>query len=217
MWWFNAVCLLGKKKPLEVNDLYSLNPDDLSSTLVPRWNQLWGKAMKAYNTKRQIAEQDSKFGDSIPSPDEESRHENSKTPLLNASENGNKSTTQQISPPSILLRIFLLFKWDIILANVVKCISDLLTFANPLVLKGLITFTQDVRFPIWYGVSLATIMFVASELSSLLLNQYYYLMYRVGTRIQTCLTAAVYQKVYVFRNQWRTQKKFFGSKNIRVP
>uniref|UniRef100_A0A914E7D4 Multidrug resistance-associated protein 1 n=1 Tax=Acrobeloides nanus TaxID=290746 RepID=A0A914E7D4_9BILA len=206
MWWFNAVCLLGKKKPLEVNDLYSLNPDDLSSTLVPRWNQLWGKAMKAYNTKRQIAEQDSKFGDSIPSPDEESRHENSKTPLLNASENGNKSTTQQISPPSILLRIFLLFKWDIILANVVKCISDLLTFANPLVLKGLITFTQDVRFPIWYGVSLATIMFVASELSSLLLNQYYYLMYRVGTRIQTCLTAAVYQKALSLSNVARRDK-----------
>uniref|UniRef100_A0A183TW18 Multidrug resistance-associated protein 1 n=1 Tax=Toxocara canis TaxID=6265 RepID=A0A183TW18_TOXCA len=43
---------------------------------------------------------------------------------------------------------------------------------------------------LWYGLALASAMFVASELSSLLLNYYFYLMYRVGTRVQTCLTAA---------------------------
>ena len=47
----------------------------------------------------------------------------------------------------------------------------------------------------WHGVGLAVMMFVASELSSISLNQYYYLMYRVGTRVQSVLTAAVYRKV----------------------
>lgn len=47
----------------------------------------------------------------------------------------------------------------------------------------------------WQGLFLALSMFVCSEMSSLLQSHYYYLMYRVGTRVQTCLTAAVYKKV----------------------
>ena len=49
-------------------------------------------------------------------------------------------------------------------------------------------------------------MFVASELSSLLLNNYYYLMYRVGTRIQSVLTAAVYKKTMTLSNAARREK-----------
>lgn len=33
------------------------------------------------------------------------------------------------------MRLILLFKWDIVAAMSVKCISDLLQFANPLLLK----------------------------------------------------------------------------------
>ena len=41
----------------------------------------------------------------------------------------------QLRPPSILLRIFQLFKWDIIWAMLIKCVSDLLQFANPQLLR----------------------------------------------------------------------------------
>lgn len=63
--------------------------------------------------------------------------------------------------------------------------------------SSLIKFTERPETPMWYGVLLALMMFIASELSSLLLNNYYYLMYRVGTRVQSVLTAAVYSKVGV--------------------
>lgn len=105
-----------------------------------------------------------------------------------------------------MLRLFLLFKWDIVSAMLVKCVSDLLQFANPLLLKQLIKFTEDVSSPLWFGVFLSICMFVASELSSLLLNHYYYLMYRVGTRVQTCLTAAVYKKTLRLSNSARREK-----------
>lgn len=49
-------------------------------------------------------------------------------------------------------------------------------------------------------------MFVASEMSSILLNNYYYLMYRVGTRIQAVLTAAVYRKTLSLSNAARREK-----------
>jgi hypothetical protein len=41
----------------------------------------------------------------------------------------------EVSPPSIIWRLFILFKHDIITANVVKCVSDLLQFANPQLLR----------------------------------------------------------------------------------
>lgn len=49
-------------------------------------------------------------------------------------------------------------------------------------------------------------MFVASELSSILLNNYYYLMYRVGMRVQTVLTSAVYKKTLHLSNSSRRSK-----------
>lgn len=50
------------------------------------------------------------------------------------------------------------------------------------------------------------LMFVASELSSIMLNNYYYLMYRVGTRIQAVLTSAVYTKTLRLSNAARREK-----------
>lgn len=48
-------------------------------------------------------------------------------------------------------------------------------------------------------------MFVVSELSSLCMNHYYYLMYRLGTRIQSVLTAAVYKKTLMLSNSARRE------------
>lgn len=200
MWWFNAVIFLGKRKPLEVKDLYKLNVDDLSATLVPRWKKLWGKAISSYNSRLKEFEKGQAKFHHIKSAalkiDHSDEKRSSKSPLLDDDEPIFKSSP--IPPPSIIWRILVLFKRDIFVATIVKCISDVLLFANPVVLKLLIAFTQDASIPIWHGALLAAAMFTASEISSLLLNQYYYLMYRVGTRIQTCLTAAVYQKVWIF-------------------
>lgn len=67
----------------------------------------------------------------------------------------------------------------------------------------MIRFTEDLEAPIWHGILLAMTMFLCAELSSLLQSHYYYLMYRIGTRVQTCLTAAVYKKVCTnMRYEW---------------
>ncbi|PAV73684.1 hypothetical protein WR25_18845 isoform A [Diploscapter pachys] len=109
-------------------------------------------------------------------------------------------------PPSIIWCLFLLFKWDIITAMITKAVSDILTFCNPLLLKSLIRFTEDMNRPLWEGLLLALAMFATSELASLLLSHYFYLMYRVGTRVQTCLTAAVYNKTLRLSSSARREK-----------
>lgn len=124
---------------------------------------------------------------------------NDNTPLLqetNGEDYGSLPTTQHRQKlPSIIWTLFLMFKWDVITAMVVKFLSDILLFCNPMLLKSLIRFTEQLERPMWQGVMLAFTMFISAELSSILLSHYFYLMYRVGTRVQTCLTAAVYRKV----------------------
>ncbi|CAD5219876.1 unnamed protein product [Bursaphelenchus okinawaensis] len=207
MWWFNKICAIGIRKPLEVSDLYSLNYDDTSASLVPRWNMLWNSAMKKYNEKRS---QESRRRSFI------HQSESDTTPLLTANidrpdtnlygTTSSQVPRSQVEPPSILLRLLCMFKWDVIAAMSIKCVSDVLVFANPQLLSALIKFTEDDTSPMWHGVMLALGMFCASEFSSLLLNNYYYLMYRVGTRVQSVLTSAVYRKTMRLSNSARREK-----------
>ncbi|CAI2357984.1 unnamed protein product [Caenorhabditis sp. 36 PRJEB53466] len=108
--------------------------------------------------------------------------------------------------PSIIWILFLMFKWDVITAMFVKLLSDILLFCNPMLLKLLLEFTEQLERPMWQGVVLAFTMFGSAELSSILLSHFLCLMYRVGTHVQTCLTSAVYRKTLRLSNAARREK-----------
>lgn len=193
MWWFGSLCRLGVQKPLEISDLYSLNDGDTSGILVPKWNKLWTKRQK-------------KCSESSKQPHHKSGEY---SPLLNEEDNDDEPSarsTEQKQIPSIIWSLFLMFKWDILAAMFVKLLSDVLLFCNPLLLKSLIRFTEHLDQPLWQGIVLAFTMFFSAEMSSILLSHYFYLMYRVGTRVQACLTAAVYRKTLRLSNSARREK-----------
>uniref|UniRef100_A0A1I7U262 ABC transmembrane type-1 domain-containing protein n=1 Tax=Caenorhabditis tropicalis TaxID=1561998 RepID=A0A1I7U262_9PELO len=202
MWWFNSLCRLGVQKPLEISDLYSLNDDDASGVLVPKWYRLWDSQSKKLNRPPTVTVSNPLF------KEEETDDECSeKEPMIhkkNDYEPLPTSSTEEI--PSIIWTLFLMFKWDILTAMFVKLLSDVLLFCNPLLLKSLIRFTEQLDRPMWQGIGLAFSMFFSAELSSLLLSHYFYLMYRVGTRVQSCLTAAVYRKTLRLSNSARREK-----------
>lgn len=64
---------------------------------------------------------------------------------------------------------------------------------NPILLGAMITYIE-VDAPISQGITLALMMFITAELRSILLNNYFAAMYRIGVKIQTILTLAVYEK-----------------------
>ncbi|EYC14726.1 hypothetical protein Y032_0039g122 [Ancylostoma ceylanicum] len=210
MWWFNDICRTGVRKPLEPSDLYALNDGDSSAVLVPKWSKLWERKLNEYNYRR------SQISHSQATRDPREARVNPDTPLLMdvdeenpSGENGhepNTSSASGVKPPSIICCLFVLFKWEIITAMLTKAASDLLQFCNPLLLRSLIRFTEDPHRPLWEGILLAVTMFTTSELSSLMQSHYFYLMYRVGTRVQTCLTAAVYRKTLRLSNAARRTK-----------
>ncbi|KAE9419577.1 hypothetical protein Angca_007423, partial [Angiostrongylus cantonensis] len=204
MWWFNDICRKGIQKPIEPKDLYALNDDDCSAVLVPKWTQMWEKKVAEYKFRCSVAS----FRIQASNSESHTSTTNSQTALLLDVQGLQDyvGAMPNIRRPSIICCLFSLFKWDIIIAMSTKALSDLLQFCNPLLLRSLIRFTEDSQRPLWHGIMLALTMFSTSELSSLMQSHYYYLMYRVGTRVQTCLTSAVYRKTLRLSNTARRAK-----------
>ncbi|EGT42811.1 hypothetical protein CAEBREN_19528 [Caenorhabditis brenneri] len=201
MWWFTSLCRLGVQKPLEISDLYSLNDGDTSNVLVPKWNKLWTKRQKDLEKMQDDHQQQKKLkscGEYSPLLNDDDGDDGGSDPTLPSSE--------EKRIPSIIWSLFLMFKWDILAEMFVKLLSDVLLFCNPLLLRSLIRFTEHLNQPLWQAILLAFTMFISAEMSSILLSHYFYLMYRVGTRVQACLTAAVYRKTLRLSNSARREK-----------
>lgn len=77
---------------------------------------------------------------------------------------------------------------------------ELLSFANPQVLRLLITFTADKEAPLWHGMLFAAIFFAVSGLSALLNGSFQYYCFLVGYRIRTVLISAIYRKALSISN-----------------
>ncbi|XGW29325.1 hypothetical protein V3C99_008832 [Haemonchus contortus] len=110
------------------------------------------------------------------------------------------------SLPSVVQCLFMMFRWEFLSASVLKITSDTLQFANPFLLHQLIGFVSDLNSPLWLGLSYAILMFAASEVRSFVLNSYFYIMFRMGIKFQTALTAAVYKKSLELSNSARRDK-----------
>ncbi|ETN73610.1 ABC transporter transmembrane region [Necator americanus] len=99
-----------------------------------------------------------------------------------------------------------MFKWEFIGGSVIKLFSDLIQFANPGFLSLLITFTESTDAPLYEGLFYSAGLFVSGVLRSLFLNNYFTIMFRIGTKIQSTLTTAVYNKTLKLSNSSRKQK-----------
>ncbi|CAI4229206.1 unnamed protein product [Auanema sp. JU1783] len=117
-----------------------------------------------------------------------------------------KSTAKEVPLPSVVATLFFMFKWEVLTASALKICSDTLQFANPFLLHEMIGFVSDTKSPLWLGLSYSILMFVTSECRSFLLNAYFYIMFRMGIKFQTALTAAVYKKTLTLSNSARRDK-----------
>ncbi|VDK53049.1 unnamed protein product, partial [Cylicostephanus goldi] len=70
----------------------------------------------------------------------------------------------------------------------------------------LITFTEKPNAPLYEGLFYVAGLFFSGILRTLLMNNYFTVMYRIGTKIQTSLTTAVYNKTMKLSNASRREK-----------
>lgn len=174
--WFTKMAILGYRRPLEEEDLWSLNREDHSEVVVQRLLEAWKKHQKqAARHKAAVAS-----GKTVSSEDEE---------LL-----GDRPRPREASFLQALLSTF---GPTFLLSMCFMLTQDLLSFVNPQLLSILIRFISNPMAPAWWGFLVAGLMFVCSLMQTVILHQYYHCMFAMGLRLRTGIIGVIYRKALV--------------------
>uniref|UniRef100_A0A8C2BI98 ATP-binding cassette, sub-family C (CFTR/MRP), member 3 n=1 Tax=Cyprinus carpio TaxID=7962 RepID=A0A8C2BI98_CYPCA len=174
-WWFTSMAIKGYKSPLENKDLWSLNKQDSSELVVPNLLNEWEMEKSKNDTSTEVV-----------SPEEEEV-------LLSKRKEGRQ--------PSFLRALLRAFGPYFLIGSAFKLLQDLITFVNPQLLRMLINFTKQSQAPLWWGYSLAFLMFGASLLQTLILHQHFQYCFVTGMRLRTGIIGAIYRKSLVITNE----------------
>ncbi|EEB15150.1 multidrug resistance protein, putative [Pediculus humanus corporis] len=173
--WFDKLIWLGYKKPLETSDLWPMNPEDTARHIVPLFDRYWEKSRKGnlINSTKRKASYLKKSGS---------------VEFISGREEKKKKYV------SIVPALCKAFGPTFIFGVALKVVNDLLTFANPQLLKYLIGYIKNESDYEWKGFLFAFSMLLASIFQTLVLSQYFRRMFIVGLRIRTALISAIYRK-----------------------
>jgi multidrug resistance-associated protein (MRP) len=198
LWWFTPLPLTGARRDLEFTDCFELNEGNQSHFLKEQWEYYWNPTIEKYFEKKKLLVAES------------TSHK-----LLNGNSNDfveenvpkeKEAATKKLEPPSVIYNLFKMFKFEFFAAMIIKGFADVLQFANPYLLQALINYVSDADAKMWQGLSYALLMFGASQLRSFLVNYYFYIMFRMGIKLQSAMTGAVYRKTLRLSNGARRDK-----------
>uniref|UniRef100_A0A671QUX4 Canalicular multispecific organic anion transporter 2-like n=1 Tax=Sinocyclocheilus anshuiensis TaxID=1608454 RepID=A0A671QUX4_9TELE len=179
---FYSMAIKGYKSPLENKDLWLLNKQDSSELVVPN-------LVKEQATFRKAGPGAEPNHMSV-SPEEEEEEEEV---LL--------SKWKEVRQPSFLRALLRAFGPYFLIGSAFKLLQDLITFVNPQLLRLLIDFTKQTNAPLWWGYSLAFLMFGTSLLQTLILHQHFQYCFVTGMRLRSGIIGAIYRKALAITNE----------------
>ncbi|XP_043085931.1 ATP-binding cassette sub-family C member 3 isoform X2 [Puntigrus tetrazona] len=193
-WWFTSMAIKGYKSPLENKDLWTLNKHDTSELVVPNLLNEWEVEKSRAQSEPSVKEQAAfrKAG-----PGAEPNH-------VNASPEEEEvllSKRKEARQPSFLRALLKAFGPYFLIGSAFKLLQDLITFVNPQLLRMLIDFTKQSNSPLWWGYSLAFLMFGTSLLQTLILHQHFQYCFVTGMRLRTGIIGAIYRKSLAITNE----------------
>ncbi|XP_077258463.1 multidrug-Resistance like Protein 1 isoform X7 [Temnothorax americanus] len=186
--WFDSLAWKGFRKPLETSDLWSMNPEDMATEIVPKFDKYWNKNLR--KTDELIW---TYF-----------RVESAKASYRKASGQVDFNSGRKKKIASILPPICKAFGATFMFGAFLKLIQDVMTFISPQILKLLIDFTEGEE-PMWKGYFYSALLLLTAILQTLVLSQYFHRMFLVGLRIRTSLIAAIYRKALRLSNAARKE------------
>ncbi|NWV57761.1 MRP3 protein, partial [Daphoenositta chrysoptera] len=187
-WWFTSMAIHGYKRPLEDKDLWSLNEDDTSKTIVQQLSKEWDREKAECKEKEDVSYM------------KKSNH------VLNHVGDGPEEAEVLIRDkkhnrkPSFLKALLRTFGPYFLIGSFFKLIQDLLSFVNPQLLSVLIGFIKNKDAPAWWGFLIAALMFACAVLQTLILHQHFQYCFVTGMRLRTGITGVIYRKSLAITN-----------------
>uniref|UniRef100_A0A3P9KLK6 ATP-binding cassette, sub-family C (CFTR/MRP), member 3 n=1 Tax=Oryzias latipes TaxID=8090 RepID=A0A3P9KLK6_ORYLA len=197
-WWFTSLALKGYKMPLEAKDLWSLKKRDSSETMVPRLLAEWRKEEAKARSQQNLSGQ-AQYAKLPPS---KANHLSGDEAEENGPKEGDVLLSNQKAPkqPSFLRAILKAFGPYFLIGSAYKLLQDVITFINPQLLSLLISFTKQEDVPLWWGYTLAFLMFFTAFLQTLILHRHFQYCFVTGMNVRTALIGAIYRKALVITN-----------------
>uniref|UniRef100_A0A3B3WF06 ATP-binding cassette, sub-family C (CFTR/MRP), member 3 n=1 Tax=Poecilia mexicana TaxID=48701 RepID=A0A3B3WF06_9TELE len=194
-WWFTSLAIKGYKMPLEAKDLWSLNQRDSSKTMVPKLLKEWEKEQtKNLTTKATYAKQQPSATNHVSGGAAEGKTSPEEVEVLLSNQ---KAAPHQ---PSFLRALIKAFGPYFLIGSGFKLLQDSITFVNPQLLRMLISFTKQEDAPVWWGYTLAFLMFFTAILQTLILHRHFQYCFVTGMNVRTALIGAIYRKSLVITN-----------------
>ncbi|XP_077258462.1 multidrug-Resistance like Protein 1 isoform X6 [Temnothorax americanus] len=151
--WFDSLAWKGFRKPLETSDLWSMNPEDMATEIVPKFDKYWNKNLR--KTDELIW---TYF-----------RVESAKASYRKASGQVDFNSGRKKKIASILPPICKAFGATFMFGAFLKLIQDVMTFISPQILKLLIDFTEGEE-PMWKGYFYSALLLLTAILQTLALR-----------------------------------------------
>ncbi|XKL66876.1 hypothetical protein PGB90_010296 [Kerria lacca] len=182
--WFDKFAWKGYKKPLETNDLWSLDYNNTSATVGGKFEKFWISTLEKskkipYERNKLISEEFSKNNREETNVDYEAAKSN--------------------EIPSIMTPLRIIFGGSFLFGAFLKIIQDLLTFVSPQVLSLLIDFVNGNE-PMWRGYLYVFLLFFVAVLQTLFVSQYFYRVSVIGLQIRMALVSIIYKKALRISN-----------------
>ncbi|XP_030818044.1 canalicular multispecific organic anion transporter 2 [Camarhynchus parvulus] len=187
-WWFTSMAIHGYKRPLEEKDLWSLNEDDTSKTIVQQLSKEWDREKAECKQKEDVSymRKSTHVQNHAGGSPEEAE-------VLIRDKKHNRK-------PSFLKALLRTFGPYFLIGSFFKLIQDLLSFVNPQLLSVLIGFIKNKDAPAWWGFLIAALMFICAVLQTLVLHQHFQYCIVTGMRLRTGITGVIYRKSLVITN-----------------
>nr|CAD7393056.1 unnamed protein product [Timema cristinae] len=171
--WLDPLVWKGYRSPLTHDQLWNLNPEDTSRAVVPKFDRRWDRAVKEAS--------------GISSDGKVSY---SKSSIKIDFAGDRKTKTPYVS---LLMPLIKAFGDTFVMGSFLKMAVDMLTFANPQILKQIIGFVEGDE-PVWKGYMYALLMLVCGTVQIVLHGHYFIKVQSVGLRVRTALVSAIYRK-----------------------
>ncbi|KAB0390270.1 hypothetical protein E2I00_014382, partial [Balaenoptera physalus] len=197
--WYDSVVLKGFKKPLTLEDVWDIDEETKTKTLVSRFEKYMAgelqKARQAFQ-KRQQKNTQRNPGARLHGLDKNQSQSQDVLVLEETKKNKKKSETTKDFPKSWLVKaLFKTFYVILLKSFLLKLVYDVLMFLNPQLLKLLISFANDRDIYLWTGYLYSILFFAVALIQSVCLQYYFKLCFMLGMKVRTTIMASVYKKV----------------------